>query len=281
MNSRYSFLLAAALGLTVAAASAADNPAPSGDISVYLSPDAAKPALLHASAGDARLADAKPVADTAKAAEGWQVVSLSGPFVGYVTSKAGHKDFSIDPGTPVHVSADENSPVLGLAAQKPLLSISSPGVDWSEVSFPGPVTAYFQASALKAASVAATPAAAIPPVSTISAPPTRPATATPVTALTPVTAAPTAKQADPNDVAHYYYGVLKARTDLKINGPTNAQYVLYSNQGQLLALVDLADVVLPNPVIAYLDKSVKIYGTAYPEAHMPSVVIHALTLQAN
>jgi len=270
-----------AFGLTVTAAAAADNPAPTGSIAVYLSPDTGKQALLQVGTGDARLADAKPVADAAKAAAGWQVATLAGPFVGYVQSKTAHKDYSITPGTPVHVSPDENSPVLGTAAQKPFLSVSSPGLDWSEVSFPGPVTAYFQIGAPKAVAPAVAAVPATPPTPAVSAPPTRPAGVAPVATLIPVTAAPAAKQADANDVAHYYYGVLKSRTDPTIGGPTNAQYVLYSNRGQVLALVDLSDVVLPNPVVAFLDKSVKIYGTAYPETHAPAVVIHALTLQAN
>ncbi len=272
MNSRTSFLFAAAFGLTMVAAVGADNPAPAGNIALYLSPDATKPALSQVSAGDAKLADAKPAPDAAKAAQGWHVVSLSGPFTGYVTTKASHKDFSVTPGTPVHVSADENSPVLGLSTNNPLLKISSAGVDFSEVSFPGPVTAYFLTGAA-AGTASPTPA--------VSAPPTHPAAVTAVTAVTAVSATAPTRQADPSDVGHYYYGVLKSRTDQKIAGPVNAEYVLYSSRDQVLALVDLNDVVLPNPVVAYLGKAVKIYGTVYPESHVPFVVIHALTVQTN
>jgi len=282
MKSCFIFSLAAACGLFAAVAAGADTPAPAGDVAVYLSTDATKPALLHLSAGDASLADAQPVLDAARVIEGWRVAVLPGPFTGYVATKTTHKDLTVTPNTPVHVSPDENSPVLGPAPSNPFLTITSPGIDWSEVSFPGPLPVYFIAAAPKPATPAVAPTPA--PTPAVIAPPTPPPTVTPVTAIpavTAVTAVPAATQADPTEVGHYYYGVLKLRTDLNIGGPTNAHYVLYGPKGQIVALVDLNDVVLPNPVITYLNKAAKIYGTAYPEPSLPFAVIHAFTLQAN
>ncbi len=266
--------------LLTAALAAAD--APAGDLALYLSPDATKPALLKVSAGDARLANAAPMTDAAKAAEHWRSVSLPGPFTGYVPSNSTHKDLSVNPGTPIHMAPDENSPVLGATTANPLMSISSPGLDWSEVSFAGPVTAYFIATP-----PAAVPAVAAPPSPTPAATPSAPAApAAPAsTAMMPatatVTAIPAGKQTDAGDMAHYYYGVLKLRTNPAIGGPTNAKYVLYSNKDQVLAVVDLNDVVLPNAVATYLNKSAKIFATAYNDPKVPILVLHAVSIESN
>jgi hypothetical protein len=65
-----------------------------------------------------------------------------------------------------------------------------------------------------------------------------------------------------------------------MGGPINAQYLLYSEKGELVALVDLSNVVLGRPVGEYLGKSVKVYGTAYTVGNLPSLVISAQMMQA-
>ncbi len=299
MKLRSFFSLAATFSLSLTAAAAADAPATPSDIALYLSTDATKPAIAHLAVSDALISSAKPAPEAAQAEAGWRTLTLPGPVSGYVESKTSHKDMTITPGTPVHTAPDSNSAVLGNSPSNPALVIKSPGIDWSEVSYPGPVTAYFLIAPSKpaaptvapAAAVAATPAptptastpapasAATPAASGINALPTRPNGTLPTPSR--VTATPAGKQADPSDIAHNYFGVLKQRTDTKIGGPTNIRYVLYSAQNQVIALVDLSDVVLPNPLVNYLNKSVKIYGTVYPDSSLPFAVIHAVTLQAN
>lgn len=97
-----------------------------------------------------------------------------------------------------------------------------------------------------------------------------------------VTAIPAPPQpAESPGLPHFYYGTLRLRTDTKISGPINAQYVLYSDKGQVIYLADLSDVVLAGPVVALLDKPVKIYGTVYNGLSGPTPIIHVLTLQTN
>jgi hypothetical protein len=256
--------LATALGLLFGAtAHAADT----SDIALYLSPDATTRAFLQVPASDPRLAAAQP------AAKGWMTVSLPGPFTAYVQSNFTHKDLTVIAGTPIHAAANSNSAVLGAAPVNPPLSLLSPDINWSTVSFPGPVTVYFQ----KAAPAVATPMAAAPaPVTAVAATPA-PVTALPAAAV--VTATPTAT-ATATDVPHYYYGVLKLRTNPAMGGPINAQYLLYSEKGELVALVDLSNVVLSRPAAEYLGKSVKVYGTAYTVSNLPSLVISAQMMQA-
>jgi len=267
MNLRPSFLLATAFGLLFSATSFAAT----GDIALYLTPDTTTPAFLQVPASDARLASAQ-TASTA----GWQTVSLPGPFTAYVQSNYTHKDLTVIPGTPIHAAANSSSPVLGLAPQNPPLSIGTPEIDWSDVSYPGPLTVYFQKSA-----PVATPAVVAPAVVTpVTAAPAQPAvvTAQPLVATVTATPAITAPSAA---VPQYYYGVLKLRTNPTINGPINAQYLLYSEKGALVALVDLNNVVLGGPVADYLGKSVKLYGTANSKDNLPSIVIYAQMLQLN
>jgi hypothetical protein len=256
------FLLAAAFGLFFTAKAFAA----AGDVALYLAPDASTLAFLRVPAGDARLAAAQP------AANGWQTVSLPGPFTAYVQSNHVHKDLTVIAGTPIHAAANSNSPVLGTAPDNPPLSLLSPDIDWSTVSYAGPVTVYFQKAAPAAMPAAPTPVTAAPaPVAVVSPKPVA-VTAQPV--ATVVTATPTATAAA-TDVPHYYYGVLQLRTNPALGGPINAQYLLYSEKGALVALVDLSNVVLGRSVAEYLGKSVKVYGTAYTVSNLPSIVINA------
>jgi hypothetical protein len=272
MNHRLHPSLAAACGLFFAVAMhAADTTATSVDVALYLAPDATTPAFLHVPASDARLANAQPTAN------GWESVTLPGPFTAYVQSNRIHKDLTVIAGTPVYAGASSSSAVLGNASDNPPLSIQKPEVDWSEVSFPGPLAVYFQ---MNAPSAPATPAAATLVTATPVAVTAAPVSPTAVTAL-PAAATVTAVSAAPADVPHYYYGVLKLRTNPFISGPINAGYVLYSDKGQFIALVDLSNVVLGSPVADYLDKSIKIYGTTYTASNLPSVVINAQMLQVN
>ena len=288
MNIRFLFAFAATASLLLTVAARADGPADA--VTIYLSPDATTAALQRVKPDDARLADAKPVADADKAALGWETLSLVGPFDGFVaTSKT--KDSTINAGAPIFLTTDDASPVLGNAPEAPPLKVRSMSANWSTVSFPGPLTVYFVKPAAKPAVINAVPAAAMAPAPVLAPAPMADTTApVKVTAATPpltasaptrVAAVPAPKQADPADVPRYYYGVLALRTNPKISGPTNAQYLLYGNQGELVALVDLGNVVLPKPLVAYLDKPVKIYGTAYANSGMPKAVIYALTMQEN
>jgi hypothetical protein len=309
MNLRFHLILAAALGLLAAPVLRADGFGPSTDLAVYLSPDATTPVFQRLKPDDTRLANAKPILDLAKAAEGWETLDLPGPFPGFVPTDKSRQDLSVTPGTPVHTTADDASPVLGNAPASPALILTSTDVAWSQVNFPGPVTVYFIKPAPAPAASAPTP---VPPVAAIPTPapapaavptpaqPSAPATVTPpasvpppatVTAITPVTAvtppvAVTAipappKPAESPGLPHFYYGTLRLRTDTKIGGPINAQYVLYSDKGQVIYLADLSDVVLAGPVVALLDKPVKIYGTVYNGLSGPTPIIHVLTLQTN
>jgi hypothetical protein len=289
MNIRLSLVLATAIGLFALPLARADGTPPAAsDIAVTLTPDVAAPALAHLKSDDALLATAKPAADPAKAALGWQTIDLPGPFTGFVPTSKSRKDLSVIPGTPVHLLADEASPVLGNASDSPALVLTSADVQWSQVSFPGPLTGYFLKSAAATPAAAPAPAPKPAPAPMVVTPtPTLPAqivtpmqpvsAATPALAVTPMPAAkPTT---DPTDLPHYYYGILKPRTDLNINGPVNAKYLLYGTKGELIALVDLNDVVLSTSVQNFLNKSVRIYGTAYPGSSLPFATIHAITLQ--
>jgi len=292
MNLRFHFTLAALLGLLASPALRADGFGPASDVAIYLSPDTAAPVFLRFRPDNTLLAGGQAVLDPAKAGQGWESLVLPGPFTGFVPTNKSRKDLSVTPGTPVHTAADDASPVLGNAPDNPALILTNAEVTWSQVNFPGPVTVYFVKPATMPAPVA--PAAVAPavvaaptpppvaaPIAPV-APPVKVTPIAPVVAATPpltVTAIPAPKQADPGDLPRFFYGTLKLRTDTKIPGPVNAQYALYDNKGALIGLVDLNDVVLGGPIVAYLDHPVKIYGTTYNSPRAIHPILHALTLQ--
>jgi hypothetical protein len=113
------------------------------------------------------------------------------------------------------------------------------------------------------------------------------------TAATPASTAPIApattgksaeeikSDANAAEMAHYYYGTLQLRTDRKISGPINAQYILVGASGQLLALVDLNSVIPAKPIAELLDKQVKIYGVTHATPNFPYAMVTAQSLQLN
>jgi hypothetical protein len=104
---------------------------------------------------------------------------------------------------------------------------------------------------------------------------------TPVPA-TPAPAAPAvAATTDTVNTARFFTGVLKMRTDPKIQGPINAKYLLEGSKGRLLALVDLSEIALPHPLVNYLGKTVKVYGYIHPTPDPPYAMITAKLLQLN
>jgi len=288
MNKYLPTAFAALLGLMIAATARADGPGPS-TVAIYLAPDASTPAYVHLSATDARLSNVKPSADAAQAASGWQTADMAGPVTGYV-AKDKTLNSAVLKDTPIHSAEKADSPVLGTAPDSPIVKVANVDGDWAEVSYAGPVTVYFlkiptpvstaPATTPVAAAPAPAPAAATPAPAPVIAAPTRPTAVTPVAAV-PASTTPAPIKAAPTDIARYYYGSLKFRTNPITAGPINAQYLLYASDGTFVALVDLSGVVLPNPVASYLGKPVKIYGTPYTMSSLPSVVIRATMLQLN
>jgi hypothetical protein len=245
------------------------TPAPSTDVVLFWEAQTGKPLTQTFSAGDPALASAKPHPDTAKAAAGWQVIQISGNFEGYVSVSTARKDLTIIPGTAIHREADNNSTVIGTAADQPPTTIVSVGGDWAKVAMPGPATVYFQGK----------PAPATPaPTQTTPTPKPGPVLPPPVVAP-PITSPATPIGGGSADLPRYFYGILKLRTDTKLDGPSSAQYILVDGNGAIIAVVDLNRVILTTPLNDYLGKFVKVYGAAEAVNGFPSVLIKAQLVQ--
>ncbi len=250
-------------GHTFAQAPAASTPV----VSLYLSSDTLGPVLKQTKANDPALAGATPVADSAKAAAGWQTASLNGPFPGYARSNTARKDLTLRPGTPVYLQASESSPVLGLAQLDPPTNVDNVrGSQWFQVTYPGPVVVYFQQA--KAPAPAPAPVAVPAPV-----PVAQP--------VLPVIVSTAVSNANASSIPRYYVGVLKLRTNPLVGGPADAQYMLMGNNGQLLVLVDLGNVILPGPASDYLGQRVRIYGATEPASGSLVALLRAQLLQPN
>ena len=269
MSLRASAFLAALLSLLAAGQALAADAPPAPVVTLYFTPDSAAPMARQMPAGDPALAAATPHSDPAKAAAGWMVLTLSENLTGYAPTNTSRKDLSIRPGTPIHQFPKSDSPVIGLAADNPETQIEASRGDWLEVTYPGPEVLYFL-------QVKAPPPPAPPAPPPAPAPPVAP-TPEPESVASPNASATTSAPNQP----HYYIGTLKLRTNPLIRGPVSAQYILVGNDGQLLALVDLSDVILPGPADEFLGKSVRVYGASEPADASLVVLIKAQLLQPN
>jgi hypothetical protein len=262
MHSRVLATFAALLGLLAAAASRAQ------DVPLYFIADPTAPVALHLKTGDPALASAKPVADSAKAAAGWMSLQLIQTFTGWAPTNTARKDLTVRPGTAVQQLPTSDSPIIGTAANDPATNVEAVQGAWSQVTYPGPLLLYFLQ---------------------IKTPPPAPAPApapTPAPAPAPVADIPTTVVANPasgdsSNLPRYYVGILKLRTNPLTGGPASAQYLLISPNGQLLALVDLSNVMLPGPAANYLGKNVRIYGVTEPANGSLVALLKAQLLQPN
>ncbi len=268
MSLRASAIFAVLLGLLApcfAAAQAASSAA-APVINLYAVPDAGAPALIQLKGGDAAFAATKPAADPAKAAAGWVSVTLSQNVTGYAPTNTSRKDLSIRPGTPIHQLPKSDSPIIGVATDSPVTSVEAAHGDWLEVTYPGPEVLYYQQI---------NPVRTPPPVSVPASTPVAAPTPEPESVATPVAGT------SAGSLPRYYIGVLKLRTNPLTRGPANAQYILVGNDGQLLALVDLGNIILPGPADNYLGKSVRVYGASEPANDSLVALIKAQLLQLN
>jgi hypothetical protein len=236
------------------------------DVSVYWVPDVGTAPVKRLSPTDPALASAQPAADPAKAADGWMSTNLTGHFPGWAPSNSAHKNLFIKAGTPIHQLPRNDSPVLGLAQDDPETDVEEVQGDWCRVTFPGPVLVYFKQ--VKAPAPVPAPPPLVPAVAPAPAPP---AARPPAAVAVPANAA---------NLPRYYIGILKLRTNPTIGGPVEAQYILVNN-GQLLALVNLGNVILPGPASNFVGKRVSIYGIAEPAPDSLVALIQAQLLQLN
>jgi hypothetical protein len=261
--------LATLLGLLTAASGYAQGTAPATrEVSLYFSANASGPVAKTLPAADPALASAMPVSDPAKSAAGWQSFSMNGPFSGYARSNTARKDTSLRPGTPIYAMESESSPVIGHAADTPPTYVDNVrGRDWFQVTFPGPATVYFQT--MKAAPPPPPPAPAPAPTPVV------------VQAAPPPAVVATASGNDASSLPRFYVGVLKLRTNPLYGGPAEARYFLVGNDGQMLALVDLTNVILPGPADDFLGKRVRIYGVTQPANGSLVALLKAQLIQLN
>ena len=289
LKSCFAFVAAAGVVLAPTFALAADSAAPadsapppaapaaspSTEIKLFWTTLPGKPLAQTFQAGDPALSSAKPVADPTLAAAGWQAIQISGNFEGYVSVSTARKDLTIIPGTAIHQDADMNSAVIGSAADQPPTSIVSVGGDWAKVTMPGPATVYFQGPAAPA-----TPPAADAPAPTPAVPAAKPAPVLPPPVLAqPLTSAATPLGGGSADLPRYIYGILKLRTDTKLDGPPSAQYILVDGHGAIMAVVDLNRVILTTPLNDYLGRFVKVYGAVEANNGFPPVLLKATLVQ--
>jgi len=144
--------LALILGLALAAFSA--HAAPVGEATpVRLAPSETAAVLRILPAGS-ELPPAAPA--NADLPENWRAISLDGPFTLYVRNGDIDKGLAIKPASPLYLEPDNAAAVVAYAEEGDAITITGLRGRWTQIELQKPLTAYVEASAIKAGNVAAT-----------------------------------------------------------------------------------------------------------------------------
>jgi hypothetical protein len=256
---RPAFVLA---GLTAAAAGAAPLP---GTTAVQTRPEADAPAIGYLKAGS------EPVPADAPAPEGWQAVSLPGPFSAYVRSGDLSKGLDVRPGASLYLEPKADAQVLTLAAAGDKIAITGLFGKWTQVQLDKSLTGYIHAGPLPPAPAAA--GAPAPGVLT-DVPAAAPA---PPPANGPGRAVDTAEAADPAR-PRLLEGKLVASPHHLLQARPPYDWELEGPDGHRLAFVDLSKLLLTEQIDQYIGREVEVSGVVRPVPGAPDLVIAVETL---
>lgn len=244
---------------------------------VHVKPDSGSAVVLVVQPGD----ELPAPADVRSTPAGWTAVSLPGPHDVYVHNKYITKELEIKPGAPLHLDANNESPVLTHATADDQVEITGLRGRWTQLDLKQPVTGYIFGASTDSGAPAAT------------------ATSTPI-ASTPVTDAPTGPVAGPAPsypagpgeaidrtdaerqslaaLPRLFEGTLAStRSPLRPRRPYD--FGLEAADGTRFAYLDLSKILLKVPVERYLNRDVVVYGVAQPVPNTKDIVIRVESVQ--
>jgi len=241
---------------------------------VYLKAEASAPILTTIRAGS-RL----PATSSANAPAGWRAVILSGPHDVFVNNRYIEKSLDIKVGSPLHVRADEDSPILAMSAADDDYEITGLRGRWTQLELSKPVVAYVRGTASPVSSPAApvttarltdVPATTPPPASATPAVPT----GGPGRAVTRTAEERLSLAALPR----LFEGKLvSTRVPLRPRRPYD--FALEDDTGTRFAYVDLKKLLLTEQIENYLSRNVVVYGVASAVPDSKDIVIAVESLQ--
>ncbi|MGJ3243976.1 MAG: hypothetical protein ACFE0O_13620 [Opitutales bacterium] len=112
-------------------------------IPVYLEPSTEADVVTRVQASDPAYADASPVLDETRAAQGWFWTEYLGTFNGFVTPASVTKSLEVRPDTVVYLRPDTDSPILTILREGDPASVVESG-DWVEIEFEKTVPVYIK-----------------------------------------------------------------------------------------------------------------------------------------
>lgn len=239
---------------------------------VHVRPDSGSAVIVLIDTGE-RLPEPAPIRGVPS---GWTAVSVPGPHEVYVHNKHITKDLDIKPGSPLHVEANEDSPILTNSAVDDKMEITNLRGRWTQLALHSDVTGYVFGTAADPLSsgptdILQTPVEDVPLVTTAPVAPPRATTGEPVNR--------TAEERQSlADLPRLFEGMLRStRVPLRPRRPYD--FALETEDGTRFAYLNLTRILLRTPVENYLNRDVVVYGVARPIPDTSDIVITVESIQ--
>lgn len=233
-------LLAAAIAtLTLSAA----------PISVHLSPDAETPVIGELEAMDLAVPAEWP--KEKQAVDGWQAVYYRGVFEVYLDNNDVAKNLTAKPGSPYHLAAAKDAPILAIATKKDKVDILSVDTWFCKMQLETIVLGYVQENSVDAGSI--------------------------VTSLVD-TPSPTLKSESSAKAITELVGRLE-KTGLLGKKRTGTNYRLVSGTGQTLAFVEVSEIPERVQLNELLSLQVRVSGFLKQSENQSDVILLAKSIK--
>lgn len=247
---------------------------------VHLKPDDTAPVVVTIRAGAAM-----PATATATAPGGWRAVLLAGPHDVYVNNRFIDKSLDIKPGSPLHIRADEDSPILTMSAEDDTYEITGLRGRWTQLQLDKAIIGFVRSAGGAMTAPATTPATVttarltdvrttVPGTPGANTPAVQQPAGGPGRAVTRTPDERTSIAALPR----LFEGKLTStRVPLRPRRPYD--FGLEDESGTRFAYLDLSKLLLTEQIEKYLERTVVVYGVARPVPDTKDIVISVESLQ--
>ena len=206
---------------------------------------------------------------------GWTAVSLAGPHDVFVQNSHIGKDLDVKPGSPLHLGAKSDSPVLTQSTVDDKVEITGLRGRWTQLRLDQPVTGYIFAPGQSRMPQGAPPITTAPvqdvTVTTVDPGPTKPTIGKAVSRTA-------AERESLAALPRLFEGVLAStRNPLRPRRPYD--FALETENGTRFAYLNLSRVLLNTQIEDYLNRSVVVYGIARPVPDTKDIVITVESFQ--
>jgi len=262
------------------AASAAHSAPLAETTAVQTQPDPSAPSITFLSAGTEPVPAPPGVVPLP---DGWQAVTLPGPFEAYVENKNLNKALDVVPGSPVYLAPNSDSGVLAIVRKGDRVSITGLRGKWTQVRLDESLVGYIHLGPLPAAGAApalpqplpegaGNPSGVPAPAASPAVPPAPPTTAP------GKPAAENAGASGPEVVARTLEGRFVS-TKHFLGGQRPYEWQLNDPAGDRRAYLDVGKLLLTDQIDKYIGREVSVSGTVKPVPGTPDIVVEVESLQ--